>query len=174
MRPRLRECGVLTLAVIAIAGFLAVGIFISLPFWRMHDLRAACLSGDRIVVDTNPYPKDMRAGGPVTPVFEISGAGKVTDLLDAIELERSLNGTSCKCFGDMKIAIFRGKTELAELSIQHEKAVRWSHGGWSGDQPLTTSSRNSLSAFLKANECPTPAESRRVYVTALEAMPQTP
>lgn len=164
----------IVLIVIFIVGS-AVSFF-GLPIWRMHDLRAACISGDRIVVDTNPFPSEMRAAGhmPITPAYDISGGSKVAALLDAIELNASILPASCKCFGDMKVTIYRGNTELAHLSIQHENALRWWNGRWSGDQPLSQSSRNALSTFLVANGCPTPSESRLIYVKALEAMPATP
>lgn len=166
----------LVFAMVAILLVVCAAGYVGLPTWRVNSLRQACAAGDRLVVDTNPFPQDMRTAGhqSVTAKFEFVGTDKVADFLNTIELERSFKPGGCKCFGDIKFTVYRGDTELAELSIQHEKAMRWWRGRWSGDQPLTQSGLDAVSAFLVANGCPTPGEARAAFVRARDAMLSPP
>lgn len=158
-----------TLAGSTLAVISTIAVLLLLPTWRVHSLRRSCAGGDRIVVDANPWPINMRGKHqPTMPTYEIAGKDKGAGLLDAIEFERG-SSQECKCMGDMMITIHRGDAQLAELSIQHEKKLRWRDGDWSGDQPLTEAGRKAVTDFLVANGCTTPDEARMAFREASES-----
>ena len=165
---RLMIAVVLTTAIAAL-------VYLIWPARHLHSLRAACASGDRIIVDTNPNSQKHRGDYlPNSPRVEIAGNDRVAEFVGLIELGPTATHGQCKCFGDLLITVCRGSNELATLSIHHDKYLRWSDGRWESDQSLTPASLSALSRFLAANKCPTPAEARDVFRTAIESAARNP
>ncbi len=130
------------------------------PRLMLARLRRACEGGDRMVIDTNARPEKFRRPGEHgdMPTYELQGEETVDALLDTLGFRPMMPGWSCRCFGELLITIYRGDVALASISVHHSDHLRWRDGEWSGDAPLTRSSLERLSLFLKSNGCPTPAE----------------
>jgi len=153
---------------------IAALVYLIWPVRHLNSLRAACAGGDRIVVDTNPHPQEYRGDYlPETPRFEISGNDHVAKFVGLIELGPASTHRQCKCLGDLLITVCRGSSELATLSIHHDKYLRWRDGPWDSDQPLAPASLSALSSFLTANNCPTPSQAKAVFQTAMKAHEQS-
>ena len=177
MRTHFRTIRHFELPAIALVSIVFILVVFVIPPRPLTALRNACASGDRIVVDINPFPMDMRTASHLSSsgTYEIRGQEAVAAFLDVIEFRSDENRHGCKCVGDLLITINGGATELAAISIHHDKYLRWRDGPWSGDQPLTASSFNALSAFLTAHKCPTPREAKVAFgdLMAKQAQAQT-
>lgn len=148
------------IAVAALTGATFIINLAVLPRMRMARLRAACAGGNRVVIDTNPWPEQFRKPGrfPDMPVFELTGEDKVAGLLEAIDLRGSVPFLECRCFGDLLISVYKRDTLLARLSAKHAGSLRWRDGRWAGEQPLTARGRARLDAYLTSHGCPTVAD----------------
>ncbi len=167
MPTRLKMRTKVFLGVGAVGAILIVLVPVLTPWIRMNELRSACASTDRMVIDVFPF---KNASGSRTEVdrlqpyqfigrdYEIKGREKVVEFLDTIQLAPTIPGVMCRCLGELSIEIYSGETRVAVLRPKNDDEIAWWKGPWSGDSNMTTTSVERMTDFLTRNGCPTPAE----------------
>lgn len=149
--PRRRRRVFLRAVLLLIAG--GVGwLWLGQPAVRKHQLESACASADRIVLAYRTPPERTAAGDWTKGerlTLEIIGPEKVRSFLAAIELRASIPCVACRCSTFPVMEVTQGSNVLAELTLHHDRALRWWNGKWRGDARLSKGSIEAMQAWMK-------------------------
>ncbi|HNQ24777.1 MAG TPA: hypothetical protein PKK06_16980 [Phycisphaerae bacterium] len=126
------------------------------PALRRTQLLHACASADRLVVDFNTWPEDVRAKLKLEaqPTYDIRDREAIQKLLGLLRFQVDWMNGSCRCYGDVVFRFCRGEQTLASVSLHHDKNLRWRDGAWWGDATLVAESRTGIDQWLKDNHVP--------------------
>ena len=80
-------------------------------------------------------------------LLEAKDGRTIEDLLNRVSLLPGVPGSVCRCCGDMSFEFYEGTRMIESFSVHHDKHIRI-QGDWFGDRNLSSSSRQSLSAWL--------------------------